>query len=162
MSQSRNYASQAPNYLDVIGGVFHYLFNRYEKLGNANHVLDDLCPAQLIYGGIDFLLCYAAAYSQICFRSAPDQACVWTFLAAGLGAPDGGFKGRIVATPGGNGCVRVCVCYKFIYPAACGPKQRYCLINDRIPSQAGLAVIIRLSFLLPSTTREINVVGEDS
>ena len=33
---------------------------------------------------------------QVCFRPAPDRACLWTFTAAGLEALDGGFKGRIV------------------------------------------------------------------
>ena len=42
-------------------------------------------------------LCCAAAYSKICFRSSSDQSCLWTFSAAGFGALDSGFKGRIVA-----------------------------------------------------------------
>ena len=42
-------------------------------------------------------LCCASAYSQTCFRSASDQACLWAFLATEPGALNGGFKGRIVA-----------------------------------------------------------------
>ena len=48
-------------------------------------------------GRVPCNLCCASAYSQICFRSASDQACLWAFSATGPGVLDGGFKGRIVA-----------------------------------------------------------------
>ena len=42
-------------------------------------------------------LCCASTYSQICFHSASDQACLWAFSATRPGVLDGGFKGRIFA-----------------------------------------------------------------
>ena len=48
-------------------------------------------------GRVPCNLCCASAYSQICFHSASDQACLWAFSATRPEVLDGGFKGRIVA-----------------------------------------------------------------
>ena len=47
-------------------------------------------------GRVPCNLCCASAYSQTCFRSASDQACLWAFSATGPGVLNGGFKSRIV------------------------------------------------------------------
>ena len=58
----------------------------------------DLPPGfNLLPGGVPCNLCCVSAYSQTCFRSASDQACLWAFSATGPGVLNGGFKGHIVA-----------------------------------------------------------------